>query len=116
MSINLLNNQKYKLILITDENFKGRVTDNVRRVSLFVFLPDNGSGEGGCQLCLKIIQFGLQGQNCVIDLFLVVSVNPGNGEDSNPAKSYNGEAVHDGAKISQEIHGNSELENKFYFF
>ena len=83
--------------------------------ALFVFLPDNGSGEGGCQLCLKIIQFGLQGQNCVIDLFLVVSVNPGNGEGSNPAKSYNGEAVHDGAKVGQEIHDNSELKIMFYF-
>ena len=115
MSINLLNNQKYKLILITDENVKGRVTDNVGRVSLFVFLPDNGSGEGSCHLCLEIIQFGLQGQNCVIDLFLVVSVNPGDGEGSNPAKSNNGEAVHDGAKVGEEIHEDSELKLCFIF-
>merc|ERR1712025_498551 len=44
-------------------------------------------------------------------LFLVVSVNPGNGEDSHPAESDDGEAVHDGAKVGQEIHGNSELQS-----
>ena len=96
------------------EIVKGRVTD--RRVDLFFFLADNGSGEGSGQLGLKIIQFGLQGQNGLVDLFLVVSVDPGDGEGSHPAQGNNGEAVHDGAKISQEIHGNSELENKFYFF
>ena len=81
---------------------------------LFFFLSDNGSGEGSGQLGLKIIQFGFQGQNGVIDLFLVVSVHPGHGEDSHPAESEDGEAVHDGTKVGQEIHGNSELKIMFY--
>ena len=38
----------------------------------------------------------------------------GNGEGPHPAESNNGEAVHDGAKVSQEIHGNSELNIIFF--
>ena len=60
-------------------------------------------------LGLKIVQLGLQGQDGVIDLFLVVSVDSGDGEGSNPGESEDGEAVHDGSKVGEEIHGNSEL-------
>merc|ERR1711934_184975 len=92
------------------EIVKGRrVTD--RRGVLIFFLAHNGGGEGGGHLGLEIIQFGLEGQNGVIDLLLVVSVDPGSGENSNPAEGDNGEAVHDGAKVSEEIHGNSKLQS-----
>ena len=78
-------------------------------LDLFLFLANNGGGERSLHLGLKIIQLGLEGKDGVIDLFLVVSVDTGSGEDSNPGEGEDGEAVHDGAKVGEEVHGNSEL-------
>ena len=95
---------KYKLLLWLqmDEGSQGGL-------DLFLFLANNGGGERSLHLGLKIIQLGLEGKDGVIDLFLVVSVDTGSGEDSNPGEGEDGEAVHDGAKVGEEVHGNSEL-------
>ena len=76
---------------------------------LLLFLAHNGGGEGGLHLGLQIVQLGLEGQDGVVDLFLVVPVDTGGGEHSHPGQREDGQAVHDGSEVGQEVHGNSEL-------
>ena len=67
---------------------------------------------------MEIIKLGLERKDSFINLLLIVSVDSWSREDSDPGQGEDGETVHDGSNVCQQVHGNSELEKikQFYNF
>ena len=76
---------------------------------LLRLLASDGGGEGGAKLSLEIIQLGLEREQGLVNLLLVVSVDAGRGEGGDPGEGDQGETIEDGANIGQQIHGHGEL-------
>ena len=48
----------------------------------------------------------------LVDLLLVVSVHAGEGEGCGPGEGEDGQTVHDGAHVGQQVHRHRELEQR----
>ena len=79
---------------------------------LLRLLSSDGGGEGGAKLSLEIVQLGLEREQRLVNLLLVISVDAGRGEGGDPGEGDQGEAIEDGADIGQQIHGHGELKHK----
>ena len=49
----------------------------------------------------------------LVDLLLVVSVDAGEGEGCGPGEGEDGQTVHDGAHVGQQVHRHRELEQRY---
>ena len=81
---------------------------------LLRLLSSDGGGEGGAKLSLEIVQLGLEREQGLVNLLLVISVDAGRGKGGDPGEGDQGEAIKDGANIGKQIHGHGELKHKGY--
>jgi len=77
---------------------------------LFFLLSCNGGGDGSLDLCLEVVKLRFEGEDCIINLLLVVSVYAGEGEDADPGEGDDGQSIHEGSNIGEQVHGNRKLQ------
>ena len=78
--------------------------------SLLCLLASQGGGKSSGQFALEVVKLGLEREQRLVDLLLVVSVDAGGGEGGDPGQGDQGQAVEDGPDIGQQIHAHGELE------
>ena len=79
---------------------------------LLSLLASDGGGEGSGKFTLEVVQLGLEREQGLVNLLLVVSVDAGGGEGGNPGQGDQGQTIEDGPDIGQQVHAHGELEQE----
>merc|ERR1711894_243539 len=78
--------------------------------SLLCLLASEGGGQSGGQFALEVVKLGLERDQGLINLLLVVPVDAGDGEGGDPGQGDQGQSIEDGPDISQQVHAHGELD------
>merc|ERR1711894_849888 len=78
--------------------------------SLLCLLASEGGGKSSGKFALEVVKLGLEREQGLINLLLVVSVDAGDGEGGDPGQGDQGQSVEDGPDISQRVHAHGELD------
>ena len=108
----------------------GQVDDD----ELLCLLAGDRGGKGGGKFALKIVQLGLQREQGLVNLLLVVPVatklksvshrkmrtgylpvDTWGGEGGDPGEGDEGQSVDDGPDVCQQIHGGGELQQEHLY-
>lgn len=76
---------------------------------LLLLLASDGGGEGCRDLASQLLILGQKRQKRLVNLGLVVLVDPWQGEDADPGEGNQGQASHQSAQVAHPVHAQRKL-------